>query len=167
MVNTVTTKLKFHHYFVKCVLTCSTKPLHKWGFEQARCRATPRCGTPTRSGTWRTTTSASCRTPRCGTWPPPSSRASSLSGRWGGCCTSTTTTPPSSSPACCPPCCSTGRHPRHPRHLLLILLHVLRPHLRHGGRICQGDQLHQEHGSSNIIVLYSLRYNPILRRIFC
>ena len=34
VVNTVTTKLKFHHYFVKCVLTCSTKPLPKWGFEQ-------------------------------------------------------------------------------------------------------------------------------------
>ena len=33
VVNTVTTKLKFHHYFVKCVLTCSTKPLPKWGFE--------------------------------------------------------------------------------------------------------------------------------------
>ena len=32
--NTVTTKLKFHHSFVKCLLTWSTKPLPKWGFEQ-------------------------------------------------------------------------------------------------------------------------------------
>ena len=34
VVNTVTTKLKFHHSFVKCLLTCSTKPLPKLGFEQ-------------------------------------------------------------------------------------------------------------------------------------
>ena len=34
VVNTVTTKLKFHHSFVKCLLTWSTKPLPKLGFEQ-------------------------------------------------------------------------------------------------------------------------------------
>jgi len=41
IVNTVTTKLKFHHYFVKCVLTCSTKPLPKWGFEQGEVSCNP------------------------------------------------------------------------------------------------------------------------------
>ena len=41
VVNTVTTKLKFHHSFVKCVLTCSTKPLPKWGFEQGELSCNP------------------------------------------------------------------------------------------------------------------------------
>ena len=41
ILNTVTTKLKFHHYFVKCVLTCSTKPLPKWGFEQGEVSCNP------------------------------------------------------------------------------------------------------------------------------
>ena len=27
-------RIKFHHYFVKCVLTTTTKTLPKWGFEQ-------------------------------------------------------------------------------------------------------------------------------------
>merc|ERR1712129_182973 len=44
VVNTVTSKLKFHHYFVKCVLTCSTKTLPKWGFQQGEvsCNRTSR-----------------------------------------------------------------------------------------------------------------------------
>jgi len=37
----VTSRLKFHHYFVKCVLTCSTKPLPKWGFEQGEVSCNP------------------------------------------------------------------------------------------------------------------------------
>eukprot|EP00092_Neocalanus_flemingeri_P019544 GFUD01021174.1.p1 GENE.GFUD01021174.1~~GFUD01021174.1.p1 ORF type:complete len:722 (+),score=149.03 GFUD01021174.1:268-2433(+) len=41
VVNTVTSKLKFHHYFVKCVLTCSTKNLPKWGFEQGEVSCNP------------------------------------------------------------------------------------------------------------------------------
>jgi len=41
VVNTVTSKLKFHHYFVKCVLTCSTKTLPKWGFEQGEVTCNP------------------------------------------------------------------------------------------------------------------------------
>ena len=41
VVNTVTSRLKFHHYFVKCVLTCSTKPLPKWGFEQGEVSCNP------------------------------------------------------------------------------------------------------------------------------
>merc|ERR1719220_244633 len=41
IVNTVTTKLKFHHYFVKCVLTSSTKTLPKWGFEQGEVTCNP------------------------------------------------------------------------------------------------------------------------------
>merc|ERR1719323_2149284 len=41
VVNTVTTKLKFHHYFVKCVLTSSTKTLPKWGFEQGEVTCNP------------------------------------------------------------------------------------------------------------------------------
>ena len=41
VVNTVTTKLKFHHYFVMCVLTCFTKPLPKWGFEQGELSCNP------------------------------------------------------------------------------------------------------------------------------
>merc|ERR1712214_177900 len=41
VVNAVTSRLKFHHYFVKCVLTCSTKPLPKWGFEQGEVSCNP------------------------------------------------------------------------------------------------------------------------------
>jgi len=41
VVNTVTSKLKFNHYFVKCVLTCSTKTLPKWGFEQGEVSCNP------------------------------------------------------------------------------------------------------------------------------
>ena len=41
VVNAVTARLKFHHYFVKCVLTCSTKPLPKWGFEQGEVSCNP------------------------------------------------------------------------------------------------------------------------------
>ena len=34
IVETVTSKVKFVHYFLKCVLTSSGKQLPKWGFEQ-------------------------------------------------------------------------------------------------------------------------------------
>ena len=37
VVNAVTSRLKFHHYFVKCVLTCSTKP----GFKQGELLCNP------------------------------------------------------------------------------------------------------------------------------
>jgi len=41
VVHTVTSRLKLHHYFVKCVLTASTKTLPKWGFEQGEVSCNP------------------------------------------------------------------------------------------------------------------------------
>jgi len=41
IVNTLISRLKFHHYFVKCVLTCSGKNLPKWGFEQQEVSCNP------------------------------------------------------------------------------------------------------------------------------
>jgi len=41
-IETVTSKIKFHHYFLKCVLTCNgAKPLPKWGFEQLEIACNP------------------------------------------------------------------------------------------------------------------------------
>ena len=40
-VKTVTSKVKFHHYFMKCVLSCSGKLLPKWGFEQQEISCNP------------------------------------------------------------------------------------------------------------------------------
>jgi len=50
VVKAVTSRLKFHHYFVKCVLTCSTKPLPKWGFEQGEVSCNPTVRDP--NGMW-------------------------------------------------------------------------------------------------------------------
>ena len=41
VVNTLISRLKFHHYFVKCVLTSSGKTLPKWGFEQQEVSCNP------------------------------------------------------------------------------------------------------------------------------
>ena len=40
-VKTVTTKVKFHHYFMKCVLSCGGKQLPKWGYEQQEISCNP------------------------------------------------------------------------------------------------------------------------------
>lgn len=40
-IKTVTSKVKFHHYFMKCVLSCSGKQLPKWGFEQQEISCNP------------------------------------------------------------------------------------------------------------------------------
>ena len=41
VVQTVTTKVKFHHYFMKCVISCSGKQLPKWGYEQQEIACNP------------------------------------------------------------------------------------------------------------------------------
>lgn len=41
VVETVTSKIKLHHYFMKCVLTCSNKQLPKWGYEQQEVSCNP------------------------------------------------------------------------------------------------------------------------------
>lgn len=41
IVKTVLSKIKFHHYFVKCVLTSTTKTLPKWGFDQGEVTCNP------------------------------------------------------------------------------------------------------------------------------
>merc|ERR1719411_2492083 len=41
IVQTVTTKVKFHHYFMKCVISCSGKQLPKWGYEQQEIACNP------------------------------------------------------------------------------------------------------------------------------
>ena len=41
IVETVTSKVKFVHYFLKCVLTSSGKQLPKWGFEQQEVSCNP------------------------------------------------------------------------------------------------------------------------------
>ena len=40
-VKTVTSKIKLHHYFAKCVLTTTTKTLPKWGYEQQEVTCNP------------------------------------------------------------------------------------------------------------------------------
>ena len=40
-VKTVTSKIKLHHYFMRCVLTSSGKQLPKWGFEQQEVSCNP------------------------------------------------------------------------------------------------------------------------------
>jgi dolichyl-phosphate-mannose-protein mannosyltransferase len=40
-VRTVTTKIKLHHYFMRCVLTSSGKQLPKWGYEQQEISCNP------------------------------------------------------------------------------------------------------------------------------
>ena len=40
-VQTVTSRIKLHHYFLKCALTCTTKQLPKWGFEQQEIACNP------------------------------------------------------------------------------------------------------------------------------
>ena len=40
-VQTVTSKIKFQHYFMKCVLTCGGKQLPKWGYEQQEISCNP------------------------------------------------------------------------------------------------------------------------------
>ena len=40
-VKTVTSKIKLHHYFMRCVLTSSGKQLPKWGFEQQEVACNP------------------------------------------------------------------------------------------------------------------------------
>jgi len=41
IVKTVVSRLKFHHYFVKCVVTSTGKTLPKWGFEQGEVACNP------------------------------------------------------------------------------------------------------------------------------
>jgi len=41
IVLTVVSKIKFNHYFMKCVLTSTTKTLPKWGFEQGEVACNP------------------------------------------------------------------------------------------------------------------------------
>jgi dolichyl-phosphate-mannose-protein mannosyltransferase len=40
-VQTVTSRIKLHHYFMKCVLTCGGKQLPKWGYEQQEIACNP------------------------------------------------------------------------------------------------------------------------------
>ena len=40
-IQTVTSKITFHHYFMKCVLTCSGKQLPKWAYEQQEIACNP------------------------------------------------------------------------------------------------------------------------------
>ncbi|CAB4060018.1 POMT [Lepeophtheirus salmonis] len=40
-VKTVTSKIRLHHYFVKCVLTTTTKTLPKWAYEQQKVTCNP------------------------------------------------------------------------------------------------------------------------------
>lgn len=41
VVKTVTSKIKIVHYFVKCALTCNSKQLPKWGYEQMEVTCDP------------------------------------------------------------------------------------------------------------------------------
>ena len=40
-IQTVTSKIKFYHYFLKCVLTSTGKQLPKWGYEQQEVSCNP------------------------------------------------------------------------------------------------------------------------------
>jgi len=46
VVETLTSKIRLHHYFLKCVLTTSTKQLPKWGFEQQEVTCNPNIRDP-------------------------------------------------------------------------------------------------------------------------
>ena len=46
VVETVTSRVKFHHYFLKCVLTVPGKQLPKWGFEQQEVACNPTARDP-------------------------------------------------------------------------------------------------------------------------
>ena len=46
VVKTLTSKIRLHHYFLKCVLTTSTKQLPKWGFEQQEVTCNPNIRDP-------------------------------------------------------------------------------------------------------------------------
>ena len=40
-IETVTSRVRFTHYFMKCVLTCGGKQLPKWGYEQMEVSCNP------------------------------------------------------------------------------------------------------------------------------
>ena len=46
LVNTVTSRIKLHHYFLKCVLSTSGKQLPKWGYEQQEVACNPTARDP-------------------------------------------------------------------------------------------------------------------------
>jgi dolichyl-phosphate-mannose-protein mannosyltransferase len=41
VVHAVTDRIRLHHYFLKCLLTCSGKQLPKWGYEQQEVSCNP------------------------------------------------------------------------------------------------------------------------------
>ncbi len=43
---TLTSQIRLHHYFLKCVLTTTTKQLPKWGFEQQEITCNPNVRDP-------------------------------------------------------------------------------------------------------------------------